>query len=321
MSKSPNVLNNSSKALSAVLGNPAKANSAMSSITNAAANVAQSVRTSAANSMNSIANSIKSINTSVATPLQESIASVPESAPALGVMLPMILLIGALVIGLTLVIYYRSVIEEQASDAYSYVKGLFNGLTKGSDPLPPPAQNPLEYPIQEQEDTSSTDIINKLVPARAQVFNVSANKYTYSDAEPLCKALGAELATYDQVKKAWDEGADWCNYGWVKGQSAVYPTQKATFDELQRGSTDDERLACGLPGINGGFFDNPELRFGVNCYGEKPAESSNDLRITNERSKPPLTADALGQKRKELAFKSQRDTIGVLPFKAHTWSD
>ena len=124
------------------------------------------------------------------------------------------------------------------------------------------AQNPLEDPSQE-EDQSTTDVINKLIPGRKQVFNVSANKYTYSDAEPLCKALGAQLATYDQVKQAWDEGADWCNYGWVKGQAAVYPTQKSTFDELQGGSTDDERLACGQPGVNGGFFDNPELRFGV----------------------------------------------------------
>lgn len=320
MSKSPNVMTNSSKALSAVLGNPAKSNSAMSSIANVATNAAQSVRTSAANSMNSIADSIKSINTSISTPLQESIASVPDSAPSLGIMLPMILIIGALVIGLTLVVYYRSIIEEQASGAYSYVKGLFTGLTttpSGSESasasaLPPPEEVP---------PTPSIDVINQLVTGRKQVFNVSANKYTYSDAEPLCRALGAELATYDQVKQAWNDGADWCNYGWVKGQSAVYPTQKATFDELQRGSTDDERLACGLPGINGGFFDNPELRFGVNCFGEKPAETSNDLRITNERAIPPLTADGLGQKRKELAYKAQRDTIGILPFKTNSWSE
>ena len=27
---------------------------------------------------------------------------------------------------------------------------------------------------------------------------------------------------------------------------------------------------CGLPGINGGYIDNPNIRFGVNCYGYKP---------------------------------------------------
>jgi hypothetical protein len=132
--------------------------------------------------------------------------------------------------------------------------------------------------------------------------------------------MGAQLATYDQVKQAWDNGADWCNYGWVKGQAAVYPTQQSTFDELQGGSSDDERLACGEPGVNGGFFDNPELRFGVNCYGDKPSQSSNDLRVTNERAQPPLTNDALQQKKKELAFKANMDQIGLLPFRAHTWS-
>ena len=34
-------------------------------------------------------------------------------------------------------------------------------------------------------------------------------------------AFDAELASYDQVKDAWQKGADWCNYGWVKGQAAA----------------------------------------------------------------------------------------------------
>jgi len=328
------------KALNTVLGDPVttKVNSAANSVATIAANVSENMRNSAANSVSSITNSIKSLNTTIATPLKESIASVPESAPALGIMLPIILCIGALIIALTLVYYYRTSIEDKAYGAFSYVKGLFKGIT-GSEikekikakldlppsapppPPPPMAQNPLEYPPQQQGlPDPRTDVINKLLPGSKQVFNVSANKYTYNDAEPLCKALGAQLATYDQVKQAWDEGADWCNYGWIKGQAAVYPTQQTTFDELQGGSTDDERLACGEPGVNGGFYDNPELRFGVNCYGDKPAQSSNDLRITNENAYPPLTPDALNQKKKALAYAAERDTIGVLPFKAHTWS-
>jgi hypothetical protein len=241
----------------------------------------------------------------------------------LGITLPIILGVGALIIALTLVIFYRSLIQDKVYSAYSYMKDLFNGLTTPSTP-PPMDQDPLVYTPQQQEQDlpdPRTDVVNKILPGRKQVFNVAANKYAYNDAEPLCKALGAELATYDQVKQAWDEGADWCNYGWVKGQSAVYPTQKSTFDELQGGSSDDERLACGEPGVNGGFFDNPELRFGVNCYGDKPAQSSNDLRVTNENAHPPLTADGLNQKKKELAYKAQRDQLGILPFRANAWSE
>ena len=35
---------------------------------------------------------------------------------------------------------------------------------------------------------------------------------------------------------------------------------------------------CGRPGINGGFIDNPNVRFGVNCFGTKPAISAEEQR-------------------------------------------
>lgn len=313
--------NASGKAANTVLRNASKANSPMNAVANVAANVSKNMQESATNSLNSITNSIKSLNTSIAEPIRDSISAVPESAVSLAYMLPLIIGIGALVIALTLVIYYRDLIGEKAVNAYSSVKSWFNEVTGANQPAPPPAENPLEYPIQSQDvPEPKTDVINQILPGQKQVFNVSANKYSYADAEPLCRAMGAELATYDQVKQAWDNGADWCNYGWVKGQAAVYPTQQATFDDLQSGGSDDERLACGQPGVNGGYFDNPELRFGVNCYGEKPSQTSNDLRVTNENAHPPLTADALGQKKKELAYKANINQIGLLPFKTNTWS-
>lgn len=313
--------NGSGRATNTVLRNATKPNSAVNSIANVAANVSKNMQESAVNSMNSITNSIKSLNTAVTEPLRNSIAAVPDSAPSLLYSLPLIIGIGALVIALTLVIYYRDLIGEKASNAYSSVKSWFQEVTGSNKLPPPPEENPLQYPIQQQDlPEPKTDVINRILPGQKQVFNVSANKYTYNDAEPLCRAMGAELATYDQVKQAWDNGADWCNYGWVKGQAAVYPTQQSTFDELQSGSSDDERLACGEPGVNGGYFDNPELRFGVNCYGEKPSQTSNDLRVTNENAHPPLGPDALNQKKKELAFKAHIDQIGLLPFKTNTWS-
>jgi hypothetical protein len=175
-----------------------------------------------------------------------------------------------------------------------------------------------------EEDVESVakqlNLVEAVAPTRKQVFNVSENKYTYADAEPLCKALGAELATYDQVKEAWERGADWCNYGWIKGQGAIYPTQQTTFDKLQQGSSDDERLACGQPGINGGYFDNPELRFGVTCYGDKPAESEHDMKKVLQHQVPPLTAEGLASLKKELRFKQERSEIGVLPFRDGAWS-
>ena len=100
--------------------------------------------------------------------------------------------------------------------------------------------------------------IKKAFDPEKQIFNISRNVYTYDDAAPLCKAMGAELATYEQIVEAQQHGADWCNYGWIKGQMAVFPVQEKTWNKLQTGPQ-EYRNACGKPGINGGFFDNPEL--------------------------------------------------------------
>jgi hypothetical protein len=146
-----------------------------------------------------------------------------------------------------------------------------------------------------------------------QVFNVNRNVYTFSDAEPLCRAFGAELATYDQVKDAYKAGADWCNYGWVKGQLAVYPTQKSTYEKLQHGP-EEERASCGLPGVNGGYFPNAEQRFGVNCYGKRPAESALDERVQMEAN------SSIAYDREVNRFKAELDSISVNPWNSKGWS-
>ena len=147
-----------------------------------------------------------------------------------------------------------------------------------------------------------------------QVFNVARNVYSFHEAEPLCRAFGAELATYDQVKAAHKAGADWCNYGWTKGQLAVYPTQKSTYDKLQHGP-EHERMSCGRPGVNGGYFPNADQRFGVNCYGPRPAESALDERIQQEE-KTDIAFD-----REVNKFKSELDSIGVNPWNGAQWSN
>jgi hypothetical protein len=107
-----------------------------------------------------------------------------------------------------------------------------------------------------------------------EVFNISNNLYTYEDAQNICKAYDAELATYDQIEESYEDGAEWCNYGWSAKQMAFFPTQKDTWEKLQKTNGKNN---CGRPGINGGYFDNPNIRFGVNCYGVKPKPSDTDL--------------------------------------------
>jgi len=194
-------------------------------------------------------------------------------------------------------------------------------------PPPPPTMGPgqvTEPSIPPQNETgpekeASKPLVEKILPSGGspEVFNVSKNSFNYYDAEPLCKALGAELATYDQVKNAWERGADWCNYGWVKGQTAVFPTQKDTWNKLQAGP-EDQRTSCGIPGLNGGYFDNPEMRFGVNCFGPKPEQSQHDA--TDAATGIPMSPEALEVNRKVAEFRTEAASLGIMPFNNQKWS-
>ena len=110
---------------------------------------------------------------------------------------------------------------------------------------------------------------------KEEVFNIANNIYTYDDAADVCSIYGARLATYEDIEKSYNEGGEWCNYGWSDGQAAYFPTQKNTWDKLQK--TKKSKNACGRPGVNGGFIENPNVRFGVNCYGVKPVAKTSDL--------------------------------------------
>jgi hypothetical protein len=178
---------------------------------------------------------------------------------------------------------------------------------------PAPSTTGLEGSIQRIEKDVET-ALGGIADGGKQVFNVSRNIYTFEDAEPLCRAFGAELATYDQVKNAYESGADWCNYGWVKGQLAVYPTQQSTYEKLQDGP-EHQRMSCGLPGVNGGYFPNAEQRFGVNCYGPRPTETALD-----ERTQSEVRADTAFDRRVN-HFRSEIDSIAVNPWNRTSWSD
>ena len=121
----------------------------------------------------------------------------------------------------------------------------------------------------DSDNTESTSVDSKCVSDK-QVFNVSNNLYTYEEAQKVCSAFDASLATYDQIEQSYMNGGEWCNYGWSDGQMAFFPTQKKTWDLLQ--DNPKTKNICGRPGINGGFIENPYVRFGANCYGIKPEQ-------------------------------------------------
>lgn len=110
---------------------------------------------------------------------------------------------------------------------------------------------------------------------KKEVFNISNNLYTYDDAQAVCSAFDAKLATYDQIEAAYNAGAEWCAYGWSEDQMAFFPTQNATWSKLQKDPKTKNN--CGRPGVNGGYIANPYIKFGVNCYGKKPKPTEADI--------------------------------------------
>jgi hypothetical protein len=122
----------------------------------------------------------------------------------------------------------------------------------------------VDLTVYSDEEIKSKPVMQK----SEEVFHIPKNIYTFDDAKALCKAFDSRLATIEEVQKAKDKGAEWCSYGWTDGQMALYPTQLNTWKEYQK--IEGHEHDCGRPGLNGGYIKNPNVRFGVNCYGSKP---------------------------------------------------
>jgi len=151
-----------------------------------------------------------------------------------------------------------------------------------------------------------------------QVFNIPGNYYKYDEAQSLCQAYGARLANYTDLEKAYNNGAEWCNYGWSDGQMALFPTQAETYKNLQKipGHEHD----CGRPGINGGYIANPNVRFGVNCFGNKPKMSPEEEELMATTSPYPLTKQDIEMEEQVQFWKNRLPDILVSPFNYNNWS-
>lgn len=149
---------------------------------------------------------------------------------------------------------------------------------------------------------------------KKEVFYVSGNNYTYEEAAAVCAAYESDLATYDQVNEAYSGGGEWCGYGWTQGGMALFPTQQATWNDLQQEMSEEKRTSCGRPGINGGYFD-PNTKFGVNCYGIKP---------NNTHFKFPMPLPGTDTRQFDgmvSKFKSMLHRMVISPFNRDGWSE
>jgi hypothetical protein len=155
------------------------------------------------------------------------------------------------------------------------------------------------------------------IPFVKQVFNIPEQKYSYEQANALCKAYDARLANFNEIEDAYNKGGSWCNMGWSEGQLALYPTSNNVYKQLQNisGHSHD----CGVPGVNGGYISNPKIKFGVNCYGYKPKITLEEEELMHVSPYPKTMKDILFEKQVDY-YKTKVNDILVSPFNNNAWS-
>lgn len=195
-----------------------------------------------------------------------------------------------------------------------------NGLDPDSRPAIPNVANQPENSNEIPVDVDDPDYVpdgfvkNPGYQKKKQVFSIDSNVFTYHQAEAACKAHGADLATFSQLVKAYKKGADWCSKGWVKGQAALYPTQRKTWLKLQEDP--DHKDDCGQVGINGGYETNPDKQFGVICYGYKREPQP------HEKAKHEMKSQKDYQMEQEIAkIKKNMHSLSINPFNKDKWSN
>jgi hypothetical protein len=146
-----------------------------------------------------------------------------------------------------------------------------------------------------------------------EVFHLQSNTYSYDDAKDACELLGSRLATYDEVERAYQNGANWCSYGWSDDQLALFPIQKSLYNELK--TIPGHNHDCGRPGVNGGYFENTDTQFGVNCYGKKPYITDKDAEFMKNYTYTPAMSP---ESQSELNDKI--NNILIVPFSKDKWS-
>ena len=194
---------------------------------------------------------------------------------------------------------------------YKYITGIFDIFT-----YHPTIYVDVDNTPENNTNTNNTNLITDHISGD-QVFNIPGNYYNYNDAKSLCKAYGSRLANYSEVENAYNNGGEWCNYGWSNDQMALFPTQEETYNNLQKISGHEHD--CGRPGINGGYISNPNVRFGVNCYGKKPKMSEIEEQLMETSTPYPLTEDDIMMDQKTEMLKKKLPEILVSPFNYNNW--
>lgn len=285
----------------------------------------QSIQTSPMNQLNSL----NQIGSRIATPVMNSVINTTQSAAnqlmdyqkpnkpsILGIILNLLYFI-LFVILILLFIKYAFNID--VLQAFKKKQESPNASSDKSEKA-----NKANKAEEDEEDASNPNSIKTTIKNFSpklpfkEVYHIPGNNYSYEEAKSVCKAYDGELANIKQMEDVYKKGGEWCSYGWSDNQLALFPTQHDHWNKLQtiKGHEHD----CGRPGINGGYIDNPNVRFGVNCYGFKPKMKPVESKLMESASEYPITDQQVEFNKQVDHWKKNLNNIIVAPFNAKKWS-